>query len=75
MDRSAPLKNPEAQLLREIGELSDRVRGLRLQSAPQHSAQIKELEQTIRAKWDHLRTLRVTPNSQPPERGSTSKWR
>jgi len=75
MDRSAPPKNPETQLLLEIGGLSDRVRGLRLQSAFQHSAQIKELEQKIRAKWADLRSLRATPSGAPPEGGSNSKWR
>ncbi len=75
MNRSAPPQNPETQLLREIGGLSDRVRGLRLQSAFQHGAQIKELEQTIRAKWSDLRALRATPNGAPVDDGSKGKWK
>ncbi len=71
MDPTAAPKNQETQLLREIGGLSDRVRGLRAQSAFEHGAQIKAIEQEMRAKWAELRTLRATPSGIPPEIAGT----
>ena len=74
MDRTAAPKDRETQILHEIGGLSDRVRGLRAQSAFQHGAQIKALEQEMRAKWAELRTLRATPNGVPPEIAGRGSW-
>lgn len=51
----------EAELLHQVGAISDRIRGLRERNAGEHTAQIKALEAESRVKWEELRSLRAGP--------------
>jgi hypothetical protein len=51
----------EAQLLREVGSIYDKVRALRVKDAGRHGPQIKALETESRLKWEQLRALRAGP--------------
>ncbi|MBI5285879.1 MAG: hypothetical protein HY874_12390 [Chloroflexi bacterium] len=66
MQSTSPQHDRETRLLREIGELSDRVRALRAQSAGENGTKIKALEQQSRTAWAELRTLRAAPDGAPP---------
>ncbi len=63
----------EAEILREIGALFDRVRALRQPAGRLDGVQIKALEGQSRAKWEELRLLRAGPAvadlSSPRRRG------
>jgi hypothetical protein len=64
---------PERRLLREIGDLADRVRALRAAPAPRDHGAIKTLEEQARAKWQALRSLRggaTAPDPSELRRGS-----
>ena len=69
----APADPREAQILREIGGLFDRVRELRRSDGRHDGAQIKALEGQSRVKWEELRLLRAGPAvadlSSPRRRG------
>ena len=58
---TAPVDPREAQILREIGGLFDRVRELRGSDGRLDGTQIKALEGESRAKWQELRLLRAGP--------------
>ena len=73
VDQSRP--NHERRLLTEIGEIADRVRGLRQSDAMRHTVQIKELTGNMRTKWAELRALRAPPgNDDPLARGRTGHY-
>jgi hypothetical protein len=55
--------SPEQRLLREIGDLADRVRALRASPAPRDHSTIKTLEEQARAKWQALRSMRGSASS------------
>lgn len=63
----------ETEILREIGELFERVRELRRPAGRLDSAQIKAIEAQSRVKWEELRLLRAGPvvddHSSPRRRG------
>ena len=58
---STSIGQHERQLLREVGEISDRVRALRTANAALHSSQIKTLEAEAQVKWRELRAQRAGP--------------
>ncbi len=60
----------ENALLREIGELSNRVRELRRGDGRHDPAQIKALEGQSRSKWEELRLLRAGPVTIDMDMGS-----
>jgi hypothetical protein len=64
----------EAQLLREVGGISDRIRALREKNAGRHGPQIKALEAESRIKWEQLRSLRAAPVTGEPELSRRSLW-
>ncbi len=70
---AAPIDPREAQLLREIGAITDRVRAGRRPENRMDGLQIKALEGESRSKWEELRLLRAGPvvmdNSSPRRRG------
>ena len=72
-DMKAPIDPREAELLKEIGVLTDRVREMRRPESPMDGLQIKALEGESRSKWEELRLLRAGPveldNSSPRRRG------
>ncbi len=74
MPNTLPLHDQEAQLLREIGELSDQIRALRSASAAANGTQIKAVELQSRSKWAELRALRATPTGVPPSTAGRGTW-
>ena len=56
----------EAQLLREVGSIYDKVRALRVKEAGRNGPQIKALETESRLKWEQLRSLRAGPATGEP---------
>jgi hypothetical protein len=67
-DHGMPANAPERTLLREIDELSGRVRKLRETGVVHDGNAIKALEAQARAKWDELRALRAgSMNEAPPK--------
>ena len=70
---AAPIDPREAQLLKEIGLLTDRVRAGRRPENRMDGLQIKALEGESRSKWEELRLLRAGPvvmdSSSPRRRG------
>ncbi len=56
-----PTPTGERALLREIGEISNRVRELRRGDGRHDPVQIKALEGESRSKWEELRLLRAGP--------------
>jgi hypothetical protein len=60
-------KGLEQRLLREIGNLADRVRELRSGPAPHDHTAIKALEEQSRSKWQQLRSARGGTISQEPD--------
>ena len=68
--------SPERKLLRQIGELADRVRALRAAPAPRDHQAIKSLEDQSRAKWQELRSIRGGSRAQePPDLKRSSLYR
>jgi hypothetical protein len=49
----------EQRLLADIGKLADRVRALRQKGAATNDAQIRSLNEDLRAKWEQLRMARA----------------
>jgi len=67
-DRGMPPNTLERTLLREIDDLSARVRKLRSTGVVHDGNAIKALEAQARAKWDQLRSLRAgATNEAPPK--------
>lgn len=63
-----PANDLERTLLREIDELSGRVRKLRSTGVVHDATAIKALEAQARAKWEQLRSLRAgAMNEAPPK--------
>ena len=65
-----PTQTGERALLREIGEISNRVRELRRGDGRHDPAQIKALEGESRSKWEELRLLRAGPVTIDMDMGS-----
>ena len=56
----------EAQLLREVGSIYDKVRALRVKDAGRNGPQIEGVETESRLKWEQLRSLRAGPATGEP---------
>ncbi len=72
MDKSP--EPPAERLVREIGELSDRVRRLRLTEPVRGKDEIHSLEKESLLKWTELRELRagsINEDRPPPNLGGT----
>lgn len=74
MHKTSGATDRESELLKEIGALSDRVRGLRAASAAANGPQIKALEAQSRSKWEELRARRATPDGVPPSTTGRGIW-
>jgi len=61
MNEQTATHEREAEILREIGMLFDRVRELRRSDGRYDGAQIKALEGQSRLKWEELRLVRAGP--------------